>query len=102
MLTGVRIRGFGLEQLGGRQIVTIQLNAVPSARWIDYFKDRAQASVIGLTSARFWRNRIYVELPRRDDLEVVRHSVEAIIEGVNLDVQFKTELPRRYGAARRA
>jgi hypothetical protein len=83
----IALRGYGVEGLGGRQIVTILLSETPAPTWVEYFRDRAQASVLGLTSARFVK-----ELPCREDLEMLMRSIEAIVDATNYDVRFRRDL----------
>ncbi len=94
-MQAIRVRGVGVESKGDHLVVSFTLSAIPGQRWIDYFRDRASGSVLGIAAATFKRNRVYIELPRHEDLEALIRSVDGIIEGVTLDVQFRTELPRQ-------
>jgi len=77
----IRVRGVGLEAKGDHLVASFTLSATPGQRWIDYFRDRGSSCVLGIATADFRRNRIYVELPRHEELETLIRSVEAIIEG---------------------
>lgn len=89
----ITVRGIGVETRGDHLITTVTLSEAPGQPWIEFFRDRATGSVLGIEAATFKRNRVHIELPHHEDLEMLIRSVEAIIEGVNLDVQFRVGLP---------
>jgi hypothetical protein len=88
----ITVRGIGVEARGGHLVTAFTLSAPPGQRWIEFFRERANSSLLGIAAATFRRNRVQIELPRQEDLEALIRSVEAIIEGVNLDVDFKRDL----------
>ena len=94
-MAAITVRGIGIETKGDWLLATFTLSEAPGQRWIEFFRERATGSLLGIESATFRRNRVRIELPRQEDVEMLIRSVEAIIEGVNLDVQFRTELPRQ-------
>jgi len=91
----IQVRGAGVEAKGDRLLATFTLSEAPGQSWIEFFRERATGSVLGMAAATFRRNRVHIELPYPEDLKMLIQSVEAIIEGVNLDVQFRVELPRQ-------
>jgi hypothetical protein len=94
-MASITVRGAGAEVKGDRLLATFTLNEAPGQPWIEFFLERATGSLLGIEAATFRRNRVHIELPRQEDLEMLIRSVEAIIEGVNLDVQFRIDLPRQ-------
>jgi hypothetical protein len=68
---------------------TFTLSQAPGREWIQFFKERSSASVLNIAAATFRRNRLSVEVAGHGDLEMLIRSVEAMIEGVNFDVEFR-------------
>jgi hypothetical protein len=91
----ITVRGVGVEAKGDHLLATFTLSEAPGQPWIEFFRDWATGSLLGIAAATFRRNRVHIELPRQEDLEALIRSVDAIIEGVNLDVQFRMELARQ-------
>jgi hypothetical protein len=84
------VRGVGVEAKGEQLLATFTLSeAAPGQPWVQFFKERASASVLNIAAATFRRNRLCIEVPEQKDLDTVIRSVEAMIEGVNLDVEFR-------------
>lgn len=89
-MSAITVRGIGIEATGTHQLASFTLSEFPSQAWIDFFRERASGSLLGIATATFRRNRVSVELPCQEDLESLIRSVEAIVEGCNYDVQFRT------------
>ena len=85
----ITVRGIGLEAKDDHQLATFTLSETPSQAWIEFFRERASGSLLGIATATFRRNRVSVELPCQEDLETLIRSVEAIVEGCSYDVQFR-------------
>jgi hypothetical protein len=62
----------------------------PGQPWIQFFTERAAVSLLNIAAATWQRNRLYIDLPGQSDLQTLMRSVEAIIEGSNFDVEFRS------------
>ena len=85
----ITVRGVGVETKGEQLLATFTLSEPPGREWIQFFKERASASVLNIAAATFRRNRLCIEVPGQGDLEMLIRSVDAMIEGVNFDVEFR-------------
>lgn len=86
----ITLRGAGVERKGDRLFVVFTLSEVPGQPWIRFFIERSAVSLFNIAAATFRRNHLYVDLPVHSDLETLMRSVEAIIEGSNFDVEFRS------------
>lgn len=85
----VTIQGVGLEAKGELVLASFTLSESPRSAWIEFFRERSSGSLLGIGEAIFRRNRVQVELQHEEDLDALMRSVEAIVEGTNLDVEFR-------------
>jgi hypothetical protein len=85
----ITVRGVGVETKGEQLLATFTLSEPPGREWIQFFKERAGASILNVGAATFRRNRLSVEVAGQGDLEMPIRSVEAMIEGGNFDVEFR-------------
>ncbi|MGH9892977.1 MAG: hypothetical protein ACREA0_13500 [bacterium] len=89
-MSPITVRGAGVERKGDRLLAVFTLSETPGQPWIQFFTERSAVSLLNLAAATFRRNRLYVDLPGHSDLETLMRSVEAIIEGSNFDVEFRS------------
>jgi hypothetical protein len=85
----ITVRGVGVEAKGEHLLATFTLSEAPGQRWVQFFRERASASVLNIAAATFRRNRLCIEVPHQRELDMLIRSVEAMIEGVNFDVEFQ-------------
>lgn len=86
----ITVRGAGVERKGDRLFVVFTLSEVPGQPWLQFFIERSAVSLLNIAAATCRRNRLYIDLPGDSDLETLLRSVEAIIEGSNFDVEFRS------------
>jgi hypothetical protein len=85
----ISLRGAGLETTGTHLVAVFTLNEPPEPAWISAFRERSAYSVFDLTTAAFRRNRLYVELPLREELACLIESIEGLITSTNIDLEFR-------------
>jgi hypothetical protein len=85
----ITVRGVGIEAKGELLRATFTLSEAPGQRWVQFFKERASASVLNIAATTVRRNRLCIEVPDQKELDMLIRSVEAMIEGVNFDVEFQ-------------
>lgn len=92
-MSPITLRGVGVEAKGDHLLATFTLSETPSQAWMEFFRERANGSLLNIQEATVRRNRLAIDLLDQKDLESLIRSVEAIVEGSNYDVQF--QLPSR-------
>jgi hypothetical protein len=85
----IAVRGIGIERKGERLLAVFTLSAAPNQAWVRFFTARAGVGLLDRAAATFRRNRLHIDLPADCELERLIRSVEAIIEGANLDLEFR-------------
>jgi hypothetical protein len=86
----ITVRGVGVERKGDRLLAVFTLSETPGQLWIQFFTERAAVSLLNIAAATCQRNRLYIDVPGHSDLEALMRSVEALIEGSNFDVEFRS------------
>jgi hypothetical protein len=86
----VSLRGVGVEEKRGHLVAVFVLSETPDPAWITFFRERGRYSTFAAADAKFHRNRVRIELPRREDLDQLLRSVESFISGANLDMEFRS------------
>lgn len=94
-MRSVTLRGVGVDTKADRLVAVFTLSEAPDPAWIAFFRERARYSVFDVAAATFRRNWLRVDLASREDLPELTWSVERLIEGANIDMEFR--MPRSEG-----
>jgi hypothetical protein len=85
----ITVRGVGVEAKGEQLLATFTVSQPPDREWVQFFKERAGASILNIAAATFRRNRLCIKVPGQEDLDMLIRSVATMIEGANFDVELR-------------
>lgn len=83
----ITVGGVGVETKGDQLLATIE--RAPGGEWMQFLKGASGRRVLNITAAKIRRKRLSVEVAGHGDLAMLIWSVEAMIEEVNFDVEFR-------------